>query len=87
MAIDSLFSGNLAFTYEQIEVLKTVLPRHLYTYWPIPGEAAFLTTGAHAVIARCPSLRRGPQRYRQAFPGLRLITPESPPAAPRPPPR
>lgn len=42
---------------------------------------------AHAVIARCPLLTRDPQCYRQAFPGLRLITPESTPADPPPQPR
>ena len=51
----------VAFAYEQIEVVDAVLPHQLYAYWPIPREAA--------------------------FPGLRLITPESPPTAQPPPPR
>lgn len=31
--------------------------------------------GAHALVERCPLLTRDQRRYRQAFPGLRLITP------------
>jgi predicted nucleic acid-binding protein len=31
--------------------------------------------GAHALVERCPLLSRDPRRYRQAFPGLTLITP------------
>lgn len=31
--------------------------------------------GAHAVVEGCPLLTRDPRRYRQAFPGLALITP------------
>ena len=109
VAINPLIYGEVAFAFEQIEVVDAVLPRHLYAYWPIPREAAFLAArahadyrvrggkreailpdfliGAHAVIARCPLLSRDARRYRQAFPGLRLITPESPPTAPPPPPR
>jgi len=109
VAINPLIYGEVAYVYEQIEVVDAVLPRHLYAYWPIPREAAFLAArahaasrarggrrevilpdfliGAHAVIARCPLLTRDPRRYRQAFPGLRLICPTPPPAAPPPPPR
>lgn len=31
--------------------------------------------GAHALVERCPLLTRDQRRYRQAFPGLKLITP------------
>jgi predicted nucleic acid-binding protein len=31
--------------------------------------------GAHALVERCALLTRDQRRYRQAFPGLRLITP------------
>ena len=31
--------------------------------------------GAHALVERCALLTRDPRRYRQAFPGLNLITP------------
>jgi len=31
--------------------------------------------GAHALVERCALLTRDPRRYRQAFPGLELITP------------
>ena len=31
--------------------------------------------GAHALVERCPLLSRAQRRYRQAFPGLTLITP------------
>lgn len=31
--------------------------------------------GAHALVERCSLLTRDPRRYRQAFPGLVLITP------------
>lgn len=34
-----------------------------------------LLIGAHALIARCPLLTRDPHRDLQAFPGLKLITP------------
>jgi len=89
----------VAFAYERIEAVEEVLPRHLYAYWPIPREAAFLAArahagyrarggsrqtilpdfliGAHALIERCALLTRDSRRYRQAFPGLRLITPAS----------
>ncbi len=97
VAINPLIYGEVAFAYEQIEVVEEILPRHLYAYWPIPREAAFLAArvhaeyrarggnrqrilpdlliGAHALIARCPLLTRDPRRYRQAFQGLKLITP------------
>jgi hypothetical protein len=38
----------VAFAYERIEAVEEVLPRHLYSYWPIPREAAFLAARAHA---------------------------------------
>lgn len=97
VVINPLIYGEVAFAYEQIEVVEEILPRHLYAYWPIPREAAFLAArahaeyrarggnrqrilpdfliGAHALIARCILLTRDPHRYRQAFPGLKLITP------------
>lgn len=31
--------------------------------------------GAHALVERCPLLTRDQRRYRQAYPGLKLITP------------
>jgi len=31
--------------------------------------------GAHALVERCPLLTRDQRRYRQAFSGLKLITP------------
>jgi predicted nucleic acid-binding protein len=31
--------------------------------------------GAHSLVERCPLLTRDQRRYRQAFPGLKLITP------------
>jgi len=31
--------------------------------------------GAHALVERCPLLTRDPRRYRQAYPGLDVITP------------
>lgn len=33
--------------------------------------------GAHALVERFPLLTRDQRRYRQAFPGLQLITPET----------
>lgn len=33
--------------------------------------------GAHALVARTPLLTRDQRRYRQAFPGLTLISPDS----------
>ena len=97
VAINPLTYGAVAFANAQIEVVEGMLPRHLYAYWPIPQEAAFLGVrvhaehrarggnrqkilpdvliGAHALIARCPLLTRDPHRYRQAFAGVRLITP------------
>jgi len=99
VAINPLIFGEVAFAYERIEAVEEVLPRHLYAYWPIPREAAFLAArahadyrarggqrpmilpdfliGAHALIERCALLTRDPRRYRQAFPGLKLITPEA----------
>jgi predicted nucleic acid-binding protein len=32
--------------------------------------------GAHALVERIPLLTRNARRYRRAFPGLKLITPE-----------
>jgi predicted nucleic acid-binding protein len=34
--------------------------------------------GAHALVERIPLLTRDARRYRQAFPGLELITPGPP---------
>lgn len=100
VVINPLIYGEVAFAYERIEAVEEVLPRHLYAYWPIPREAAFLAArahasyrdrggsrqmilpdvliGAHALIERCLLLTRDARRYRQAFPGLQLITPEAP---------
>ena len=85
MVINPLIYGEVAFAYEQIEVVDAVPPQ-LYIYWP-PAPMPDFLIGVHAVITRCPLFTRDPRRYRQAFPGLRLITPESPPTAPPPPPR
>jgi predicted nucleic acid-binding protein len=48
VAINPLIYGEVAFAYERIEPVEEVLPRHLYAYWPIPREAAFLAARAHA---------------------------------------
>ena len=46
VAINPLIYAEVAFAYERIEALEEVLPRHLYAYWPIPREAAFLAARA-----------------------------------------
>lgn len=48
VAINPLIYGEVAFAYERIEAVEEVLPRHLYAYWPIPREAAFLAARSHA---------------------------------------
>lgn len=97
VAINPVIYAEVAFAYEQIELVEEVIPRHLYGYRPIPREAAFLAArahanyrarggsrhmilpdfliGAHAVVEQSSLLTRDARRYRQAFPGLRLITP------------
>jgi predicted nucleic acid-binding protein len=47
VAINPLIYGKVAFATEQIEVVEEILPRHLYAYWPIPREAAFLAARVH----------------------------------------
>lgn len=42
VAINPVSSGEVAFAYERIEVVDEALSRHIYTYRPIPREAAFL---------------------------------------------
>jgi predicted nucleic acid-binding protein len=39
--------------------------------------------GAHALVAGIPLLTRDQRRYRQAFPGLTLISPDPDPTAAR----
>jgi len=62
--INAIIYGEIGFACERIESLDALLPSHLYDYRAIPREAAFLAARAHAA-------------YRQAFPGLKLITPQS----------
>jgi len=66
--INPIVYAEIAFACEAIEAVDDLLPTHLYTYRPIPREAAFLAARAHA-----DDRARG--RYRQAFPGLELIAP------------
>ena len=96
--INAVIYGEIAFACSRIEEVEELLPPHLYTYRPIPREAAFLAAraqaayrqrggerqmilpdfliGAHALVEGCPLLSRDSRRYRQAYPGLTLITPE-----------
>lgn len=48
LAINPIIYAEVAFAYEQIEIVDEVLPAHLYLYRPIPKEAAFLAARAHA---------------------------------------
>ena len=68
LLINPIVYDEIAFATGAIETVDDLLPAHLYTYRPIPREAAFLAARAHAEYGA----RR---RYRQAFPGLELIAP------------
>lgn len=98
--INPIVYAEIAFACDTIETVDNLLPGHLYTYRPIPREAAFLAArahaeyragggsrptvladfliGAHALVDRVPLLSRDRRRYKQAFPGLQLISPSPP---------
>ena len=61
--------AEIAFAVERIEDVENLLPSHLYRYLSIPRKASFLAAGI-------PLLTRDQRRYRQAFPGLTLISPD-----------
>jgi predicted nucleic acid-binding protein len=46
--INPIVYAEIAFATETIEAVEELLPAHLYTYRPIPREAAFFTAKAHA---------------------------------------
>ena len=46
--INPIVYAEIAFACEAIETVDDLLPAHLYTYRPIPREAAFLAARAHA---------------------------------------
>jgi predicted nucleic acid-binding protein len=75
VVINAIVYGEIAFATDRIEVVDELLPAHLYDYRAIPREAAFLAARAHALVERLPLLTRDLHRYRQAFPGLKLINP------------
>ena len=73
--INAIVYGEIAFALETIESVDELLPPHLFDYRALPLEAAFLAARAHALVERLPLLTRDLHRYRQAFPGLKLINP------------
>ena len=48
LLINPIVYAEIAFACEAIEAVDELLPDHLYTYRPIPREAAFLAARAHA---------------------------------------
>ena len=64
VVINAIIYGEIGFACERIELLDALLPAHLYDYRALPREAAFLAARAHAACL-------------EAFPGLKLITPQS----------
>jgi predicted nucleic acid-binding protein len=46
--INPIVYAEIAFATGAIETVDDLLPAHLYTYRPIPREAAFLAASAHA---------------------------------------
>lgn len=49
LLINPIVYAEIAFACDTIEAVDELLPAHLYTYRPIPHEAAFLASRAHAV--------------------------------------
>lgn len=74
MAINAIVYGEIAFACETIEWVEELLPPHLFDDRALPREAEFLIR-AHVLVERMPLLTRDQCRYRQAFPGLELISP------------
>jgi predicted nucleic acid-binding protein len=48
LLINPIVYAEIAFACEAIETVDDLLPAHLYTYRPIPREAAFLAARAYA---------------------------------------
>ena len=48
LLINPIVYAEIAFATGEIETVDDLLPAHLYTYSPIPREAAFLAARAHA---------------------------------------
>jgi len=48
LLINPIVYAEIAFATDTIEAVDELLPVHLYTYRPIPREAAFLAARAHA---------------------------------------
>ena len=48
LLINPIVYAEIAFATSTIEEVDDLLPEHLYTYRPIPREAAFLAARAHA---------------------------------------
>ena len=46
--INPIVYAEIAFATDTIEAVEELLPAHLYTYRPIPREAAFLAAQAHS---------------------------------------
>ncbi len=64
--INPIINGEIAFACERIEEVDELLPPERFHERPIPREAAFLASRAHADYR---------SRGGQAYPGLNLITP------------
>jgi len=77
LLINPIVYAEIAFACDTIETVDDLLPSQLYSYRPIPREASFLAAHAHAHSRARGESRQTvlARRYKQALPGLRLISP------------
>jgi len=79
LLINPIVYAEIAFACDTIETVDDLLPSQLYSYRPIPRQASSLAARAHAHSRSRGESRQTvlSRRYKQALPGLRLISPFS----------
>lgn len=81
VVINVIVYGEIAFACERIEVVDEILAARAHADDRERGGQRQrilpdVLIGAHALVERIPLLTRDARRYRQAFQGLELITPQ-----------